>query len=285
MIYLISAILISSSLFVIFKLFTRFRINTFQAITFNYLIASIFGFMFLTSNVNILTLFSESWFYLAVIEGILFISVFVLFGISSQKVGVAVTAVASKMSVVLPIIAGILIYHDSVLFTKILGITIALLAFYLSFRKNKSMSTISRFTFLPLLLFVGNGLVDTLLKVAEHFYLQDDKGYFVTIIFLTAMVIGFAITLYKVIVHKEKIELKNLIGGSFLGIFNILTTYFMVLALAYMESSRMFPILNAGIVSTTALVGVFLFREKLSLINWMGIILSIFAIILISLNS
>ncbi len=284
MIFLCAAILISSSLFVIFKFFTRFRINTFQAITFNYLIASIFGFSLFTPNESIITLFSESWFYLAVIEGILFIAVFVLFGISSQKAGVAVTAVASKMSVVIPIIAGIMIYNDSVIFSKIAGIVFALLAFYLSTRKNKDTPTLPKFAFLPLLLFIGNGFVDALIKVAEHFYLYDDKGYFASVIFLTALIIGGTITTYKVIVHKEKIQLRNFIGGSILGIFNFSTTYFKILALAFMESSRMFPILNAGIVSLTALLGVIIFKEKLSLTNWIGILLSVVAIILISIN-
>ncbi len=283
MIYLLSSILLSTLIFILFKYFLKFRINTFQAITFNYLCATILGFTLFTENESILSLYSEPWLYLGIIEGFLFVGTLVLFGISSQKAGVAITAVASKMSVVLPVSFGIILYSDSADFMKISGIILAIIAFYLSLSKNENFIKHSRFILLPVFLFLGNGTIDTLLKVAEHYYLIGDEGFFISTIFLVALIVSTFITSFNVIFKREKINLKNVTGGVLLGVVNFFTTFFALKALGYMESSVMFPVMNSGIVTLTALSGLILFREKLSLINWIGVFLAVTAITLISL--
>ncbi len=45
MIFLILTILQSTAIFVVMKLFTRFRIDNWQAITVNYVVAAAFGFI------------------------------------------------------------------------------------------------------------------------------------------------------------------------------------------------------------------------------------------------
>ena len=48
------------------------------------------------------------------------------------------------------------------------------------------------------------------------------------------------------------------------------------------NSSAVIPINNMGIVLISAMVAWLVFKEKLSLINWMGIVLSLAAIALIA---
>jgi drug/metabolite transporter (DMT)-like permease len=283
MTYLILSILLSSSIFIIFRYFTYFRVNNFQAITFNYVLASFMGLAFFSGNNNIVGLFDKPWLYLGIIEGVLFITVFIFFAYSSQKAGVGITAVASKMSVVIPVIFGIILYGDSVRWLKITGIILALLAFYLSLKKNGRFINNRNLILLPLLLFLGNGSVDTLLKITEHFYLTTDKGFFLASVFLTALIIGSSITVFNISFRKEKLEVKNILGGFLLGSVNYLTTYFTLLALEFMESSIYYPLHNSGIVALTAFLGILLFKERYSVTNWVGIILTIIAIVLISL--
>jgi drug/metabolite transporter (DMT)-like permease len=283
MIYLIASIFLSTSIFVTFKLFSRFKIDNNQAITANYFVGALLGFSTHPGTYNFLQLVFEPWFILAFIEGILFISVFHLFAQSSQKAGVAVTAVASKMSVIIPVTLGIILYKESTSLIKISGIIAALAAFYLTFKRSNTSVKYSRFALLPVLLFLGNGTVDSLLKYAEHHYIGDDKSLFLSTIFLVAFLIGASGTLFNITKHKTKISLKNIAGGSILGIFNYATTYFILLAMAYMESSVLFPIFNAGIISLSAIVGYLAFSEKIKSINLIGIILAILAIFAISL--
>ena len=107
MIYLVISIAISSTLFVIFKLFEIFKIDTLQAIVVNYLVAAILGFYLSELPVNIAEITHQSWFIGALILGVLFITVFHLMAVTSQRNGLSVASVASKMSLIIGVIFGI----------------------------------------------------------------------------------------------------------------------------------------------------------------------------------
>ena len=282
MIYLLASILLSTSIFVTFKLFDRFGISNNQAITTNYFVGALLGFSVHFGTYDFSRLLFEPWFFLAVIEGWLFIAVFHLFAQSSQKAGVAVTAVASKMSVIIPVVLGIILYQESTSLLKILGIITALIAFFLTFKRNRMSVSYKRFALLPLLLFLGNGTVDSVLKYAEHHYVGEQTGLFLSTIFMVALLTGVIISVFNVSQRRTRLKWKNIAGGSLLGIFNYSTTYFTLLAMAYMESSVLYPIFNAGIISLSAIIGFLVFSEKIRTINLIGIILSIIAIFVIS---
>ena len=94
MIPLLVSILCSSLIFIIFKLFPKFKIDTFQAIVFNYFTAFICGVLLFGKEWNAAALDSGNWHWYIVLCAILFISLFILMGISSQKNGVALTSIA-----------------------------------------------------------------------------------------------------------------------------------------------------------------------------------------------
>jgi multidrug transporter EmrE-like cation transporter len=79
---------------------------------------------------------------------------------------------------------------------------------------------------------------------------------------------------------------KNALWGIAVGVPNYLTLYFFFRALesGFFESSQAYPILNMGVIVISAVVGWLMFKEKLSLLNWLGILISILAIGAISLG-
>ncbi len=282
MIYIGLVVLISSSIFVTFKLFDRYKIDNFQAITINYLVASLFGILLVGSDFKIAASFEKAWFPYAVFVGFLFIGTFVLFALSSQKAGVAITAVFSKMSVVIPVIAGIFLFTEHMNLLKVLGITATLLAFILVFYKKEKSKLKWSVIILPILIFFGNGIIDTSLKYIEHHFISNDYTLFLTWIFIIALIIGSIVSFVKFLSNKQTFKIRNIIGGTILGLLNYTTTYFMLLAMNRFQSNVLFPIQNVGIVMFSALLGLVLFKEKLSTTNWLGILLSISAILLIA---
>ena len=282
MLYLISAIIISTSIFITFKFFKRFKIDNFQAITVNYVIASAFGFLIYSGDFTFATILQRTWFPHALIAGILFICVFLLFALSSQKAGVALTAVSSKMSVIIPVIFGVILYNDSMNFLKIIGILAALIAFYLTLKKNNKIKVYSRYLILPVLLFLGNGITDAFLKYSEHNFISNETVLFLAIVFTISLIICICISTGRYFIFKQKIHIRNIIGGIILGFLNFGTTYYLIMAMGVFQSTVLFPVQNVGIVVLSALAGFIIFREKLSVINWSGILLSIIAILLIA---
>ena len=76
---------------------------------------------------------------------------------------------------------------------------------------------------------------------------------------------------------------KDLVGGIVLGLFNFSSLYFFILALGHsgIDSSLVFGINGISIVLLSVFTGLILFKEKLSPLNWGGIIIAILTLILL----
>lgn len=284
MLFLILTILQSTAIFVVMKLFSRFRIDNWQAITINYIVASAFGLMVYKGKLSADVFFDKDWFVYAIILGITFIATFFIFALSSQKVGVALTSVASKMSVVIPVLAGLILLNEKITLLAGIGICIALLAFYLTIGRGRNSSFPRKYIILPLVLFLGNGINDSLMKFSMHHYVRGSNELilYLTTVFLTALALGLLINTIRYSRNRKGLTLRNVIAGIVLGLLNFGSTFYIMKAMGIYDSAVVFPVTNAGIVSLSALVGFSLFREKLNRQNWAGIVLAVIAIILIA---
>lgn len=222
----------------------------------------------------------SSWFLGTLFLGILFIVIFNLMAITAQRSGVAVTAVATKMSVVIPVVFGIVVYQESAGVLKILGIILALVAVYLASVKSKEGFKWRNILF-PVLLFLGSGIIDTALKYLETNFVDGSQiSIFSSTIFGFAALFGSLFILFK---GNWKIHWRSVLGGICLGIPNYFSIVFILEALATegLESSMVFTVNNVSIVMLSTLVGLLAFREKLLPKNWVGIGLAILSIFLV----
>lgn len=280
MIYLIFSVIGSSLLYVIFKLFERYNINNVQAITVNYFSALALGLLYSEVDVTIREVISAPWIYGALFLGLLFILVFYVMALTSQKNGLSVTSVASKMSVVIPVSFGLIVYNESIGLLKIIGIVLALAAVYLTSVKSKNGFNIKSLLS-PVLLFFGSGTIDTSLKFLETNYVKPEMiPIFSAAIFSFAAIFGILFLLFK---KNTDWKLKNIIAGLILGIPNYYSVSFLLKALSSegLESSTVFTVNHVSILALSTLIGLIAFKEKMYLKNWIGIALAIISIFLI----
>ena len=78
----------------------------------------------------------------------------------------------------------------------------------------------------------------------------------------------------------SNINIKNII--LIFGVPNFFSLVFFLKALGSMDSSIVFPLVSIGVVVSSSLIGIIIFKENLSRSNWIGIILSVCAIYLFS---
>ncbi|OBX22778.1 MULTISPECIES: EamA family transporter [Bizionia] len=285
MIYLLLSILASTIIFVLFKLFDKHQVNTLQAIVFNYITAFCIGIIAYEEPINIKSIISTEWFYGALILGFLFIAIFNVMAITSQRVGLSVASVATKMSVIIPVVFGIYVYNESAGLFKIVGIVAALIAVYLSSMKSGTRIKNKAYYIYPIIIFLGSGIIDTSIKYIETTYLPDNGiPIFSATIFGFAAIIGISTLLIKKLQGKFIFNPKSLIGGFALGIVNYASIYYILKALDHetLESSTIFTVNNVAIILLTSLLGLFLFKEKLSTKNWIGISLAVISILLVT---
>lgn len=288
MIFLALSIIASTLIFVIFRLFASYNINTLQAIVVNYFVACSCGVIGYQNSIELSAIPQYNWFYYTLALGALFIIVFNLMAITTQHNGLSVVSVATKMALVIPIAFGLWYYKEPLGPSKAAGIVLALIAVYLvAVKKDSSIILQKKNLVFPVLVFLGSGLIDTSLNFLQNDFITDKSliPLFSSTIFLTAGVIGIMVLVAQKIKGVLVLEFKNIIAGIVLGIPNYFSIYFLVKALRsnLFDSSGIFTINNVGIVIISTLLGIVFFKEQLSIKNWIGITLAVISIALVSL--
>ena len=294
MIYLIGSIILTSYLTLAFKACEKFNIPVFPAIVFNYITCVITGSLVNGSFPINAAAIATPWFRWACVMGVLFVSIFNIIGITTQKIGVAAASVANKLSLIIPVVLSVYLYNESVTGWKLTGVVFALVAVLLTcFPSPKNDGSAGADAgalkyLLPLVLFIGSGLLDALINHVQQTYVtsENSNAYLISG-FFSAAVIGLSILLVQYGLKKRTFEWKHIFAGILIGIPNYFSIWCLIrfLKSSPWESSASIPMNNMGIVLFSTLVAAVLFKEKLSLINWLGVLLSAVAIYLIAFGN
>jgi len=291
MIYLLLSILSSTSLFVIFKFVDKYKIRTFDVIIINYIVACLLGFAISDFSQDFFPVHNKEWFPFSLIIGVLFIIMFVVVGKASQRVGIAITTVTSKMSVIIPISLSIIIdTADELSVMKMLGILLALLGVFLTVYRKRRVDFHVQDIYLPILLFIGMGVVDSFVRYAQFKYVNDNiSAMFTAFLFGISALTGIVTNVIQKQSFKGLLNRGTLLWGILLGIGNYGSIYFIIRTLNYrmadggnIDGSVVFGINNIGIVALSVFIGLLVFHERLSKLNWAGILLSFAALYVLS---
>lgn len=286
--YLIGSIIFTSWLTLSFKVVQKFRLNNLQVIVFNYFTCVVTGSVIEGSFPVPTAITHQPWFPWALVMGTMFVLSFNLVAVTTQKSGVAVASVAYKLSLVIPFLFSIYLYNEKNSVLKTFGIIVALVSVILTCYKpaeNGNENKRKLNWFLPLVLFVASGLVDTMIKYVERSFLDDsNNNYYLITAFLAAALAGTLMLGVLLFRKKQRLSWTAVLVGIAIGIPNYLSIWCLIKVLKQFgeNSSAIIPINNMGIVLFSAVVAYLLFKEKLSVLNWMGILLSLVAIALIA---
>jgi drug/metabolite transporter (DMT)-like permease len=286
-------VLLSAGLFLIFRTFHQFKINTFQAIVCNYW-TCVFTALLYIGDLDALKLISWDllWVKVPFLLGFLFIGTFYLMGFVAQNISVSASSVAAKISLIIPVLFNLVLFENQKGFDGInyLGLALVFVAIFFTSSRVEATETQARKQkswgnlLLIALIFLMSGAIDTSINWVSSVSATDttSQAIFSMLIFAVAGVIGLLILLQKVIFRKEKIQLKNLVAGAILGVVNYFSVIFMIKSLQIEfagNGALFFPIFNIAVILISTLFAVLFFKEKLNLRNKIGILLAILAII------
>jgi drug/metabolite transporter (DMT)-like permease len=282
MLYIFLCVCCSVAVSVLLKLAKRYQVDIFQAITWNYSIAIILTWIFLKPQLANL---HSSPFYIYSLLGFLLPLLFVVIAISVTTNGIIRTEIAQRLSLFIPVIASFLLFGEHLTLLKSAGIIIGFAAIVCSIPLNKQRSpnkrgTANGWAYL-LVVFAGMGVIDILFKqMAVHNSVSFSTSLF--LVYIISFVLAMFGLLYRFGSKKSKFSWPHILFGWILGVFNFGNILFYIKAQQsmYKTPSLVFSSVDIGVIALGSVVGILIFKEKLSLVNKIGIGLALIAIII-----
>lgn len=292
MLYLALYVFCSMLLGFIFKLYPRYKVDTFQAIVVNYITCVCCGWLHLGHFPYAHGENAANWLPYALFLGIVFISGFNGAAFTVRYFGVTVSQIMQKMSILLTVPFAVLVYHESSGAAKVTGFLLALASIVaVNWPKNEPKADVSTPgigikgpLWIPIITWVLAGIIEVtfLWTNGEKITATGDIA-FISTVFGTAGLAGIGFWLVKRLRGQMPFAWRNVIGGVLLGIPNYGSILFLLMALGTgLEGSFVFPVGNVAIILLTTFGAVAFFQEKLSLVNWLGVVLAVAAIGLIA---
>lgn len=274
MLYLLISILCSVSVGVFFKLLKKKSSVTVFLLVINYLIASLATYVLFQPQFDFSKL---NWNYIIPLS-LLLPTVFWILTIAINQSGIVKTDIAQRISLVIPILCSYWLFKEEISNFKLTGLIIGLIAVVFILQKNSRIKTSGTFSFYLLLTFLGYGIIDVLFKqIALHSQIPYTTSLF--FIFIGALIVT---TIYLCINQKafKTITIRHFINGIILGILNFSNIYFYLKAHQYFKENptTVFASMNFGVIILGTLIGIVFFKEKLTKVNIIGLILALIAV-------
>ncbi|NEU07064.1 DMT family transporter [Flavihumibacter sp. R14] len=285
MIFIFLSICCSVFVSVLLKLAKRYHIDANQAIAWNYLAAGSLCWVFYRPDISSLNMQAIPY-PIYILLGLLLPGLFVILALSVRYSGIVRTDVAQRLSLFIPVIAAFLLFKETPSIMKSAGIAVgfAAILFSIPWQKQDKSSTSSGWIYL-LIVFVGLGIIDVLFKqIAQNKVIPYTSS--LQIIFILAFLISVIALAVMFITGKLKFEWINFICGIILGMANFGNILFYLKAHQSLaqQPSVVFSAMNIGVIILGSIVGILIFREKLSRLNYAGIALALISIILVVLS-
>jgi drug/metabolite transporter (DMT)-like permease len=306
MVFFLFSVASTIVLMLILKLFARFGVQTFPAIVVNYWVCVLVGALVSGRQPFSIDVLHAPWFLMAAILGSFFIIGFYAVGMTLQKFSLAIASIMQKMSLLISMPFGILIFSDSFSFWQTIGLVAAFGAIILTNIKfaekaatheiyedintpqtPTTSASITAFDWIfPILSLLCSGAIESGLRYTEQEILKGDaqaSATFTLVSFGLAGIVGtlfLAIQMYR---GRQSLQIRDVLGGIILGVPNYFSIFFLIMAFSWQDKSVILPIYSVTIIGISVFLGYSFFKEYLNRLNLLGVGLAIVAILLISL--
>ncbi|MCQ2437787.1 MAG: DMT family transporter [Clostridia bacterium] len=278
MIYLLISILFTAAVSISMRVATSRSKNRYALLTVNYITSTLLSCAFT---------FRSGFFPavpglgrtlgLGVLNGVLFLSSFLLMQYTIRKSGVVLPTVFMKLGVMVPSLVSILFFHEQPTWMQCVGFALTVIAICV-INLEKGSGAVGGGLMLVILL-LCNGSADGMSKVYEEVGVPELSGQFLLYTFLVALILCTAIMLK----NKQRIGKTEWIYGLVIGIPNYFTTKCLLTSLATVPAVVAYPTFCVAAILLVTLAGVLFFHEKLSKRQIIGLVIVLAALVLLNI--
>jgi drug/metabolite transporter (DMT)-like permease len=282
MIYVLMSVVCSVLVSVLLKLARRLQVDVGQAIAWNYVATSALTAMVFHPSLAVLRSAQAPWLGFVGL-GLLLPLIFLALAASVRSAGIVRTDAAQRLSLLISLLAAFLLFGETLNAYKGAGIVVGLLALACMVWKVDARGADEvRGWLWPLVVFIGFGLIDILFKHVAR--AGTPFAASLQAMFALAFVVSLALLLWRRWHDRTFFTLRDAIAGLLLGLANFGNIVFYVRGHQALPDhpSLVFASMNLGVVALGAVVGTVAFRERLSGVNVVGLVLALGAIGLIA---
>ncbi|WP_266160558.1 EamA/RhaT family transporter [Dyella silvatica] len=283
MIYILLSVICSVLVSVLLKLARRFDIDAGQAIMWNYVMASVMTALVFHPSLAVLHGTEAPWLGLVGL-GVLLPTIFLALASSVRHAGIVRSDAAQRLSLMISLLAAFLLFGEPLVAQKGVGIALGLLALLcMVWRADEKQATAgARAWVWPWVVFVGFGIIDILFKRVALAGVPLPAS--LQAMFALAFPVALVIQLWRVARKQTRFTARSAVAGLLLGLTNFGNILFYLRAHQALAQhpSLVFASMNLGVVALGAVVGTLIFRERLSRLNALGVLLALGAIGLIA---
>ena len=282
MVYLLIAVLCTTSLNVIFKVSESKNSNRYAVTSFNCLSAMIISYIFIFGQ----KVFDTSWFsalfsefsgvvssgtkfsataspafaiLLAILGGVVTYICLYILQLSTARNGSAMTITFNKVGVMIPAILSVIFFREVPRAMQIIGVVIAILSIVMVYFKKEETSIITLRIALFGTLFFG-GFLDFISKIYEFYGTEEFQGLFIFYLYVFSSIMSFIAMMKK----DRKIKRSDVIFGLITGIPMMFISTFLLKSLSTVPAFIVFPLYSVGAILLVNLINLFVFKEKLT---------------------
>ena len=241
------------------------------------------GVIVLICNPKAIMNISSMTVLLAIIYGALLVISQWCYTISLQKGPTSICTMLYSFGFIFPTLSGTLFWNEPFTVSSLIGLVLTILAIVMSALSiDGSASGDNKRYIVPVLFaMTASGGLGIMQKIHQTSKVADQRDAFLVIAFAIAMVVsGLAMLIFKKnsSTVKTKIEVFPVLAGICFGIANLLNT----LLAGRIDSAILFPIQNIGVMLICAVLGVVIFRERITKSQSVALGLGALAILVLS---
>ncbi|MFZ7142232.1 EamA/RhaT family transporter [Avibacterium avium] len=277
--YLFLAIACSVAVSVLLKVARKFNVVIEQAIAFNYLVALLLSYFLLQPDfqgqgfTDFIVQNENSAIFLSL--GLLLPSVFIIMSKAVEFAGIVRSDAAQRLSLFLPILAAFVLFDEQLSQSRIISLILAFSALFCLINKPREKGLSVKGGLSLLAVWFGYGVIDILFKQTAKM-----GSAFPTTLFI-AFALAMCVMFMYLLIKRTQWNGASLLAGIVLGGLNFMNILFYIRAHQSFSQNPtlVFAGMNIGVICLGALVGAIVFKEKISKINGVGVVLGISAIL------
>jgi drug/metabolite transporter (DMT)-like permease len=194
----------------------------------------------------------------------------------------SLTSLAISFSLLIPTVFGLIVYDEPLNPWFFIGLGLLLTSIVLINTEGGEIKITFKWLIFVLLAFVGNGACSTVQNGYAKIYSTGSSEFMIvalSIVFAFLMLFAFLFEAPAIVPTVKKHWYLALLCGAANGA----TNFCVILLSPHMPASIMYPLVSAGCIVLTSLVSIFIYRERLSPLQYAGMIFGIGAIVFLNL--